>query len=72
MTFRQIQNAIKWSSKVLNYDLDVELLGTSEARVKAIRYLKLINKHEKETGECIGRNTEPLSDNLCAIKYAEL
>ena len=72
MTSRQIKNATIWSNRILNYDLDVELLGTNEARVKANRYLKLVNKHEKETGECIGKNNEPLSDNLCAIKYAEL
>lgn len=72
MTNRQIQNALNWSKKVLNYEDGVELLGTDKAKQKAERYLRLVNQHESETGECVGDGNEPLSDFLCAIKYAEL
>lgn len=75
MTLRQINNATVWAKKVLNYsdEENIPLLGTNEARKKAIRYLNLVKQHENKTGECVGDDDDiPLTDYLCAIKYAQL
>lgn len=70
MTLRQINNAYNWACKVLNYSLDegIELLGTEKAKNKAIRYMRLVHKHDEE----IKLGEDYLSDLLCAIKYAQL
>jgi len=74
MTSRKIKNAHNWAIRVLTYSSEenTPLLGASDAKSKAMRYLRALKKHEEKTSKSVRVGEDYLSDLLNSIKYAQL